>query len=148
MRGFTLIELIMILLIAAVVSALAMMSAKNPSDINLELAAKKVYYDIGYVREKAMAAAKTHRIYLNTPDRVRAGFANYTLITNPENQKALDYFLGSSYPGVSVLRNYSVAFDSLGRSNIFKTQTSIQLSAGTKKKYIKIIPETGRVYVQ
>lgn len=147
MKGFTLIELIMILLVVAVISAVAIMGIKAPSDTNIELAAKKVFYDIGYVRERAMATAKTHKMYLNTPDRVRAGFANYTLIINPENNTAFDMNLTKNYPGVSFFKNYSVGFDSLGRGG-FKTQTSIQLSAETKKKFIKIIPATGRVYVQ
>ncbi len=146
-KGFTLIEFVLILIIIAIISVVIITSLRQPQDTAVELAAKKVANDIIYVRERAMASSKTHKIYINTPDRFRAGFGNYTLITNPDNNSPFDINISRSYPNVSFFRNYSVRFDPLGIGR-FNTMTSIELRAGTKSKIIKITPLTGRVYVQ
>ncbi len=146
-KGFTLIEFVLILIIIAIISVVIITSLRQPQDTAVELAAKKVANDIIYVRERAMASSKTHKIYINTPDRFRAGFGNYTLITNPDSNSPFDINISRSYPNVSFFRNYSVRFDPLGIGR-FNTMTSIELRAGTKSKIIKITPLTGRVYVQ
>lgn len=146
-KGFTLIEFVLILIIISIISVIVITSLREPQDTNIELAAKKVANDIIYVRERAITSSKTHKIYLNTPDRFRAGFGNYTLITNPDNNSPFDINISRSYSNVSFFRNYSVRFDPLGIGR-FNTMTSIELRAGTKSKIIKITPLTGRVYVQ
>lgn len=146
-KGFTIIELVMVLLIAAVLSVVAVTVIMDTGSNVIDLAARKLAYDIGYVRNRAMTSSKPHKIYLNTPDRFSAGFGNYTLITNPDDNTNFDYNLSTRYSGVSFFRNYSAKFDSLGMQK-FNGMTSITLTAGTKTKAIKIVPNTGRVYVQ
>lgn len=146
-RGFTIIELVLILIILAIISAIGIVAIKAPSDTSIELAARKVAYDIGFVRERAMTSSKMHKIYINTPDRFRAGFGNFTLVTNPENNLPFDINISKNYAGISFFKNYSVKFDPLGVGK-FSNATSIVLQSSGKIKTIKIIPTTGKVYVQ
>lgn len=145
--GFTIIELVIVMILIAIISVVGIVSLKAPSDTAIELAARKVSYDIGYVRERAMTTAKSHKIYINTPDRFRAGFGNYTLIINPENQTPFDINLSTKYTGVAFFKNYSVKFDALGVGR-FGNVTSIVLTAAGKTKAVKIVPQTGKVYVK
>lgn len=145
--GFTLIELVIVMIIIAVLSVVGIMLIIDTGDTSIDLATKKVSFDIGYVRERAMTTSKTHKIYINTPDRFRAGFGNFTLITNPENNNPFDINLSQNYGGVVFFKNYSVKFDSLGIGR-FSNVTSIILTTGARSKTIKIIPQSGKVYVK
>jgi len=147
MKGFSIIEIIMVILIGSIIGAVILLGLKRPTNITLELATKKVKNDIVYVRERAIVTNKKHKIYISIPDTFKVGFGNFTLIVNPENQSKFIYNLGDSYPKVTFFKNYSIVFDSLGR-NTYKSQTSILLNLGTNTKTIKIDNKTGRVYVQ
>lgn len=146
MKGFTLIEFVMIIIILSIIALVVVIGVKKPSETNLEIAVKKVSSDISFIREKAIASNKKFKIYLQLPDTFMAGFGNYTLAINPENQGKFKYKLSENYPNVSFFKNYSLSFDGLGR-NVFKTQTSIIIKSDTSQKVIKINPEHGRVYV-
>ncbi len=147
MKGFSIIEIIMVILIGSIIGAVIVLGLKSPSDTTLELATKKIKNDLVYVRERAISTNRKHKIYIDTPDTFKAGFGNFTLIVNPENQSKFIYNLGDNYPKVTFFKNYSIFFDSLGR-NTYKSQTSIVLKSGTNAKVIKIDNKTGRVYVQ
>ncbi|MCX7770018.1 MAG: hypothetical protein N2202_02935 [Proteobacteria bacterium] len=136
----------MTLIVLSIIFVVVILGMRKPLDVNLDLATKKVYGDLSFIREKAISTNKRYKIYLQTPDIFMAGFGNYTLIINPDDQSKLRYKLGDKYPKVSFFKNYSVAFDGLGR-NIFRTQTSIIIKTSTNQKIIKINPEHGRVYV-
>lgn len=146
-KAFTLIEVVIIFVVVAILTVVGLVSIKFSSDDTAELAAKKVFFDISYVREKSMLSTRSHKIYINTPDRFRAGYGNYTLIINPENNSLFDINLSKNYPGTSFFKNYSLLFDSIGR-NVYGNITSIVLISSAKTKYIKIEPTTGRVYVK
>jgi len=145
--GFTLIELIIVLVIAAIISLVGIVAIKSPSDSSLDLATKNISYILSFVREKATASSKPHKVYLTTPDKIRAGFGNFTLINNPDDNAPFDTQLSKKYPNITFFKNYSVRFDGIGRST-FVTVTSITVKSTTASKYIKINPSTGRVYVQ
>lgn len=145
--GFSLVEFILIMIIVAVITTLSVGLLKSPSDTALILATKKVAYDISYARERAMVASKEHKVYINTPDRLRIGYKNYTLIYNPDDLQPFDINISSKYGGVSFFNNYSIKFDSFGR-NAYKNVTSVVLTASGKQKVIGILPNSGRVYVK
>ncbi len=146
-KGFTLIEFVIVSLIVVIISMVLVRSFFTPSDSALEIASKKIYFDLSYAREQAMMTSKRHKVYINTPDRIRIGFGNYSLILNPDNSRPFDVNVSKIYPEVAFFKNYSVRFDPLGR-NEFKSQTSIMIISGSRSKLIKIIPETGNIYVQ
>lgn len=146
MRGFSLIELIMIVLVASIIGAVIVMGMRQTPYATLDLATKKISNDIVFIREKSITTGKMHKIYLTVPDKVSAGFGNYTLILNPENQSEFTYNLSNHYEDTTFFKNYSVQFDSLGRAT-FKNQTSIIIKTSKGQKIIKIDPSNGRVYV-
>jgi type II secretory pathway pseudopilin PulG len=146
-KGFSIIEIVMVILIGSIIGAVIILGLKSPSDPALELATKKIKNDLSYVREKAISTNKKHKIYITTPDTFKAGFANFTLMINPENQSEFIYNLGDKYPKVTFFKNYSIVFDSLGR-NTYKNQTSIILKSGPNFRIIKVDNMTGRIYVQ
>lgn len=145
--GFSLIEFILIMIVVAIIATISVGILKSPSDTAIILAAKKVSYDISYARERAMVTLKEHKIYINTPDRLRIGYTNYTLINNPDDLKPFDINISNKYGGVSFFKNYSIKFDKLGR-NVYKNVTSVVLISSGKQKIIGIVPNTGRVYVK
>lgn len=146
MKGFTLIELVMTIIILSIIAIVIVLGIKRPLEINLEMATKKIFSDISYIREKAISSNKKYKIYLKSPDTFMAGFGNYTLTLNPENQSKFKYNLSDNYPKIVFFKNYSISFDGLGR-NIFRSQTSIILKSDNAEKIIKINPEHGRIYV-
>lgn len=145
--GFTLIEFVIVSIIIGIISVTLISYFTSADYAVLDFAAKKVSLDLSYGRQRAMVTMKPHKIYINMPDRLRIGFGNYTLITNPDNLTLYDIRLSKDYPGVSFFNNYSIFFDSLGR-NKYMNVTSIRLSLGSKTKAIKIISETGKIYEQ
>lgn len=145
--GFTLIEFIIVSVIISIITTVLITYFQSPSYNALDFAVKKVAMDLSYARQRAMNASRAHKVYLNTPDRLRIGFANYTLITNPDDLTKFDINISKKYPNVSFFSNYSVKFDSLGR-NLYKNVTSISLVSYGKIKKIKIISDTGNIYVQ
>ncbi|MCX7991708.1 MAG: prepilin-type N-terminal cleavage/methylation domain-containing protein [Proteobacteria bacterium] len=145
--GFTLIEFVIVSIIIAIISSALITYFKSPTENTLDLAVKKVAYDLGYARQRALNTSRTHRVYINTPDRLRIGFANYTIIQNPDDLTNFDINISKKYPGVSFFKNYSVRFDPLGR-NLYKNVTSILLLHSGKSKRIRIISDTGSINVQ
>jgi hypothetical protein len=146
MKGLTLIEFVKTLIVFSIIAIVVILGVRKRPDINLDMATKKVHFDLSYIREKAISTNKRYKIYLQTPDTFMVGFGNYTLIINPENQSKFRYNLSNNFPQVTFFKNYSIVFDGIGR-NVFKTQTSIILKSGNNQKIIKINPEHGRVYV-
>lgn len=146
-KGFTVIELIMILLIIGLFIFGVVTYMTDLDKTALELASKKVAHDIAYIRNRALFTSKTHRIFLRVPDRIEAVYGNYTYVKNPDDNTDFKYNLSKKYSGVSFFRNYSLMFNSLGMQK-FNAMTSITLTTGSKIKTIKILPNTGKIYVQ
>lgn len=146
-KGFTIVEFIIVSVIIAIITAALIRTFSETSITALDMAAKKVANDLSFARMRAMTTSRPHKIYINTPDRLRVGFANYTLIKNPDDQKNFDLNISQKYPSVSFFKNYSVKFNGLG-INVYKSMSSIVLLSGSKSKSIKIISETGNIYVQ
>lgn len=146
-NGFTLIEFVIVSLIIAIITAGLVRSFLDTSTHALEIAVKKVVNDLSFVRMRAVNTSKPHKVYINTPDRFRAGFGNYTLIKNPDDQNSFDIKISKKYPSVNFFSNYSVKFDALGR-NVYSSVTSIVVTNGSQTKKIRIVSDTGNIYVQ
>lgn len=86
MRGFALIEIILILVLLAIVAAMAMPSVGDMTGLNASATAEKLQSDIGYAQELAMTRNMRHRVYFNMPPQSPAnGYA----VVNDVNGNAI-----------------------------------------------------------
>lgn len=151
-KGFTLIELIMVMVVLSVLAALA--SMRMPGDgINVGAQAEQLASDIRYTQSMAMSRGQRFRVnftsstYQITND---AGVAQVHPGTGQTAAVALGSAVLSGYN--PPLTNSYLAFNSLG---VPYTDTTIALAAlatltltsGGEAITVRVAPQTGRVQV-
>ena len=151
-RGFTLIELVVVLVLAAILAGVAVPSMAGLAGTRAKAAARLISHDLGYARERALATGITVWVSFNastetytmleeslsTPGRVSA-----TAMTDPATGRAFSQsFAGGELAGVDIASvaigggtANEVGFDWLGRpkdqAQVLLTSTgTITLSSG------------------
>jgi len=117
--GFSLIELIAVLVIAAIMAGIAVPTLSTLASTRSAAAAKLIARDLTYARERAMTTGARTWVVFNTGTNSYSvlqeptgnpGRSNAVSINDPSTQKALVQTLGSAqFSGVSI---NAVAFDS------------------------------------
>lgn len=74
-RGFTLIELVMIIVLMAIIAAVAMPKLGNVTSINAGAFVDKLRADMRYAQNLAMAQNRRYRVYFNTAPSPNPGYA-------------------------------------------------------------------------
>ncbi len=121
-RGFTLIELVMILLIIAIMGVLVMRPISYLSSIREQEAASKVKSDIRYAQSYALSSQQRTRISFDTAAQTYSVYyenpANtWNLLTDPLNKSNFTINIGSGdYSGVSMSQTN---FNGIGNSLVF-----------------------------
>lgn len=128
--GFTLTELVVVMLIMGVLGAVAVGSIESLSSTRLNAAAHAVTRDLAYARERTMATGTRHWVSFSVADSsysvltesaTTPGFANATSLRDPATGMPLvtrlntGEFAGVSIASVSFDGGTTVGFDWLGR---------------------------------
>jgi prepilin-type N-terminal cleavage/methylation domain-containing protein len=110
-RGFTIIELVMVIVITAILAMLAIPRFESFYSLKLSGAVKKAMSDIRYVQQMALARNTNTRIIFNTAtDTYEAqeenprGSANWQYLKDPftKANQVVNYRTDPQYKGVSI----------------------------------------------
>lgn len=155
-EGFTLVELVAIILLVGILAFTAIPRYLNKSVIDASVMAEQLANDIRYTQSLAMTSGQRNRINL-TATTYQITTSNGGLLTHPVTGSTNPIVLnGVTLSGWSPpLTNNYVAFDSRGvpfslvtSSTGLTANATITLSIGGQSRNIVISPETGRVVVQ
>ena len=152
-RGFTIIELVIVMVILSVLAAMATM--RNPGDgISVSARAEQLAGDIRYTQSLAMNRGQRFRINVTTSS-YQITDASGVAQSHPSTGLTTAVSFGSA-----VLSNFNpplnnsyIAFDSLGVPYTDPTTTlaalaTLTLTAGGEAINVRVVPQTGRVQVQ
>lgn len=154
--GFTLVELVVIILLAGLLAFTAIPRYLNKGAIDVSVIAEQLANDIRYTQSLAMTSGQRNRINL-TAATYQITTSSGGLLTHPVTGSTNPIVLnGVTLSGWSPpLTNNYVAFDSRGvpyslvtSSTGLTMNATITLSTGSQVRSIVISPETGRVIVQ
>lgn len=144
MNGFTLIELVVVILILTIVSAVVILRAPSRSSFDLDAWADILVRDIRYTQTLSTSLNQSYRI----------AFASQRYAIQDENSQNhqhpasdLSYMLLPSGMTLSSTQA-TVVFDGLGvprntSGTALNQITTITLSVGSEQKTVTITPQTG-----
>lgn len=172
-RGFSLTELLLVVVIVGLVAAAAAPSLTNSDSHKLDLAANEVANVIRFARTESIRTGNPHGISAESSNqRIRPyirgafGFPEYT-VRNPVDKKLYNLLFDTD-PNISDVAIASVAIDFIGLGSttllgfnadgVPKYQSGstihllnsaeIRLGLGNDERIITVVPTTGRVTVQ
>lgn len=144
-RGFTLIELVMVIVIVGVLAALAA-PRLSLTDTSVHAQAAQIARDIRHVQMLAMARGQT-LTFQSLGGSYRCTDSTPTVITDPATQQPFNLVLEN---GVSATAG-SISFDSLGRpvngGALLAAVVSFTVSGSAQSATISVSPVTGFVTV-
>jgi len=129
-EGFTLIEVVTILVVLGILAAVAATRFTGTSTISVRGAAEMIQADIRYAQEAAMAEHTAKSVIFST------GASSYTV--DSENKELPS--------GVTIGNNFTVTFNSLGEPTAGGGQ-SVSVSDGTNTQTITVVNYTGKVSI-
>jgi len=150
--GFTLIELIMVVVVLLVLAAVIAPKMTGVTGTRVNAASRKISADIRYAQELAISTQTNHGVIFN------ASPANdYSIYQGTTSTIITDSFTGGAYTvqlntgdyaGVTIDSGYQVEFDSLG-SPVTGGRSSVTISAGGSApvRTITVAANTGKVSI-
>jgi MSHA pilin protein MshC len=121
-RGFTLMELVMILVLVGILAAFVAPRLGNVTGTQALAFSDKLRADIRYAQSLAMTTGQRHRVYVNTaPAPLPQGYAvenvaTGSIVPDPGGTPNLSVTLNSGdYAGITIAPAATIEFDSFGR---------------------------------
>ncbi len=168
-RGFTLIEILGVVVILGVMAAIILPQLGNTNDQNSLAGARTVMADLLYAQSRSISLQKMHYVQFNTTNgtyQVMTSVSPSVVINNPVSGQAYTVTFGTastsglqsmqlgsaSFDGQTVL-----AFDAVGVPYSYNTSTStatalvsgtIVVKSGAATSTITIAPFSGQLSVQ
>jgi len=167
-RGFTLIELVMVMVLLSIVSVVAYISLGSYKSHHLSAAAEKVAVDLRYAKNLALSSTKWHGVAFPVNPANTYNIYETDGTTDDTNIKSLldpsqdfivnisDDFGGVTISNVDIFGVRQVEFSPLGEPYTDKTDPApdiddtgeITLTIGDSSLTVEISRETGRIYIQ
>ena len=164
-RGFTLIELVMVMVLLSVVSVVAFISLGSYKSHHLSAAAEKVAVDLRYAKNLALSSTTWHGVSFQS-DPTNTYNLYETDGSTDTNIKGLldasqdfianikDDYAGVVISSVNISGGSKVEFDPHGvpyndkAGAVLASNGVITLSLGSSSLTVQIASETGRIYIQ
>jgi Tfp pilus assembly protein FimT len=167
-NAFTIIELIILILIAGLMAAAFASISKSPLQNRIQTAAHKIKSDIRYAQSYALASQKRTRLAFNLVQESYTVYAevtpdtdNWAILADPLTRKGLTVTFGQAeYNGVEIIgtnfvsANYDLVFDkrgipwgynpSNGSESQLVSEGSVTISGNVS---IKVEPNIGKVSI-
>ncbi len=134
-KGYTILELIIVIVIAGVMAAVAIPKIGNVSDVDVYTAARIIKSDIRYAQQRAMSKFKTTTITFDANQD--------TYHINDTGGASIDKSLPSS-SGARFVEAYAIVFDSTGTPDAAKT---VVIRSGVEDKSIVVSGATGKASI-
>ncbi len=134
-KGYTILELIVVIVIAGIMAAVAIPKIGNVSDVDVYTAARIIKSDIRYAQQRAMSKFKTTSIRF---DGGTDGYEIYTSDGTVSNKQL------PSSSGALFDATYTIVFDSTGAPDAAKT---VVIRSGGQPKSIVVSGATGRASI-
>ena len=147
-RGFTAIELILVIVILGILAAIAYPRFQGLPGIRVSAAAQEIAGVIRYAQSQAISTAYNYKVYFYASTnsysvyQVNRSSGAETIISNPLKAGNYPVALNTDYPGVTIGADYTVEFDYLGAPD---GGGSVTLSGGGNSMTISVLANTGRV---
>lgn len=148
MRGFSLMEIVVVVALLGILGVAALPLVYSPDPVRLDAASKQVLSDIEYARQLAMATNVTHGVSFvangaYTVYRTVVG----SPVSSPLTHQSMVITLSSRYPGVTIRNNYTVEFDSLGSPTVGGGGSVVIINASGSRT-VSVTAATGKVLLQ
>ena len=161
-RGFTLIELVMIIVILGILALTAVPKATTTSSIRLQAACQKIASDLRYAQEMSMAQQVRFGISFDTANEAyfayRVNIATKAIDPQTRNDFDISFIQLNEFKGIDIAStNFSnkMKFDSIGapydgNGVILSSQgiITLQTQGGAYSRTVRIEPKTGKVSIQ
>jgi prepilin-type N-terminal cleavage/methylation domain-containing protein len=167
--GFTLIEILVMVIILGIASAIIVPQIGSHDDLKVAAAARLVMADLIYAQNRSISLQKMHYVQFDLTNKkysLLSAVSPATIITHPVNKTTYTMTFGSGGSrGLGDVSLYSVnfdsqltlAFDELGTPQAYNPSTgstselsngSIVVKSGTVSLTIHVEPYTGEITVQ
>jgi prepilin-type N-terminal cleavage/methylation domain-containing protein len=151
MKGFTLIELVIAIIILVIIAGAVMLIKWPSSRVELDIKAEQVASDIRYTQSLSMAMNKRYRIYFYTNDYSIKDHNDVSTI-HPATHTENNIPLGSGITFTKPPTPNCIAFDGKGAPRDCNTgnllgDSTVSLADNTKTATITILQTTGYVAV-
>lgn len=147
-RGFSLMELVMVIAVVGVLGLAASIYAPSVDSSRLDAAAKQVVSDIEFAKANASLTGQTSGVnFVSGGAYTVYQGTTATPLTNPLTLQNMIITLSTNYPNIVISGNFTVEFDSLG-SPITGSGGSVTLSNGSATKTITVTANTGKLVLQ
>jgi MSHA pilin protein MshC len=156
--GFTLIELIVVMLVLGILTAVFVPRSNNPAII-LSTQAEQLAADIRYVQSLAMTQGQRYRINFfpatSPPSYKFTDLSGSVAVAHPSGTSGSVFLAGSIAMSLANLPNSYVAFDGLGTpytdaatpGSRLASDATISLASGGTTRVVWIYRDTGSVRV-
>ncbi len=147
--GFTLVELIVVIIILGILALMVIPNMSNSDSLKARAAARMVMADLEYAQSQAIVSQQQTTITFNVPaDSYTVSNASGPLI-HPitKNTYAISLNQGSGMNNVTIASagfgaGSAVTFDALGAPD---NSGTISIVAGATTYYVAVAPVTGRI---
>jgi prepilin-type N-terminal cleavage/methylation domain-containing protein len=164
-RGFTLIEILCVVVIIGIGSAIIVPQIGSRDDLRCVAAARQLMGDLLYAQSRSIALGKMQYVQFDTAGgtyKVLDAVSPNNVITNPVSQQAYTVTVGTgalakvSITTASFDGNPTIGFDTMGvpyswtsaAGPVAMSAGSVVFTSGTNKKTVSISPYSGQIKVQ
>ncbi len=124
-RGFTLIELTLVIVLLGILTAMSMPLISSLEGTERALAASRSLNDCRYAQIMATTTGDVHGIRTTGSASEPTGYEVYnattgTVIDSPETHQAMTIDLSSEYENISFKKEYDIQFDSVGTPQVIE----------------------------
>lgn len=146
-RGFTLIELVLVVSMLSVVGLLFISYSGDIGNVSVDALSRKIQSDIRYAQQLATSSGTTHGVIFHSG-------GNYVVYSNNESTPATDPLerrpmveSSADFGNIAISTNYRVEFDKLGKPVVGGGgNVEITADSGARRR-IYVIENTGAVIV-